>query len=390
MLTELLIKTYIRNPEKTDHPAVRLRYGLLAGYTGVAVNALLFILKFVIGFISGSMAITADAANNIADAGSAIVTAIGFNIAAHPADKDHPFGHGRVEYVAGVIVSVFIMAFGITFLRESISSFFHPRELSVSNTLLAILAGSLFFKLWLFFFYRKIGKSINSDVIRAAAFDSLSDIVCTSAVLGTSFAGRFTKLPLDAIAGTVIAILVIIGAIKLLKETINPLLGERPSEEMVQKLRECLLQCKGIKGVHDIIIHNYGHDQYFATAHAEVDPDGTLMSAHDMLESAEIHVAKRMPVRLLLHCDPCNTSDPEIIRWRGKMEEIVSASDEQFKLYDFRLKHSEDGKLQLHFHLLIPRNYPIEPDDLHKMLSDRMHESSPEVELVIEFINSYV
>ena len=170
MLTELLIKHYIRNPENTDRPSVRLRYGLLAGYTGVAVNSLLFILKFAIGILSGSVAIAADAANNIADAGSAVVTVIGFNLAAHPADKDHPFGHGRVEYVAGVIVSVFIMAFGITFLRESIGSFFNPPKTSVSNTLLAILAGSLFFKLWLFFFYRKIGKTINSDVIRAAAF----------------------------------------------------------------------------------------------------------------------------------------------------------------------------------------------------------------------------
>ena len=390
MLTELLIKHYIRHQDKTDHPLVRLRYGILAGYTGIAVNALLFILKFTIGLISGSIAITADAANNIADAGSAVVTVIGFNLAAHPADKDHPFGHGRVEYVAGVIVSVFIMAFGITFLRESISSFFNPPELSVNNTLLAILGGSLFFKLWLFFFYRKIAGTIHSDVIRAAAFDSLSDIVCTAAVIGTAFAGRFTKLPLDAIAGTVIAILVIIGAIKLLKETINPLLGERPSEEMVEKLRECLLQCKGIKGVHDIIIHNYGHDQYFATAHAEVDPDGSLMSAHDMLESAEIHVAKRMPVRLLLHCDPCNTSDPEVIKWRGKMEEIVTACDSQFKLYDFRLKTSEIGRLQLHFHLLIPRNYPIEQQDLHQKLTDRIQKTSPEVELVIEFINSFV
>ena len=390
MLTELLIKHYIRNPENTDRPSVRLRYGLLAGYTGVAVNSLLFILKFAIGILSGSVAIAADAANNIADAGSAVVTVIGFNLAAHPADKDHPFGHGRVEYVAGVIVSVFIMAFGITFLRESIGSFFNPPKTSVSNTLLAILAGSLFFKLWLFFFYRKIGKTINSDVIRAAAFDSLSDILCTSAVLATSFAGRFTKLPLDAIAGTVIAVLVIVGAIKLLKETINPLLGERPSMEMVDKLRECLLQCDGIKGVHDIIIHNYGHNQFFATAHAEIDPDGSLMSAHDMLEAAEIQVAKQMPVRLLLHGDPCNTSDPEVIKWRGKMEEIVTSCDCQFKLYDFRLKSSAAGNLQLHFHLLTPRNYPVEREVLHENFTARIRETAPDVELVIEFIDSFV
>ena len=180
------------------------------------------------------------------------------------------------------------------------------------------------------------------------------------------------------------------AGIKLLRSTTNPLLGECPEPEIVEELRNCLLQCNGIKGVHDIIIHNYGPNQYFATAHAEVEPDGTLFHTHDMLEAAEIHVAKRMPIRLLLHCDPCNTSDPEVIKWRGKMEEIVSSHDCQLKLYDFRLKISDAGNLQLHFHLLIPRNYPLERDILLQKFTADIRKSSPEVELVIEFIDSYV
>ena len=390
MLTELLIKLNIRNPEQIHRPVIRIRYGILAGITGIAVNILLFAIKFTIGILGNSVAVASDAANNLADAASSVVTAVSFKIAANPADKDHPFGHGRIEYVAGVIVSVFIIVIGFAFLRESIASFFKDAKISVSNIALIILGTSLLFKLWLFCFYRKIGSMIDSDVLKAAAFDSLSDTLCTTVVLIATFAGRFTTFPVDAVTGTIVAALVITGGIKLLKETTNPLLGECPAPEMVEKLRECLLQCDGIKGVHDIIIHNYGHNQYFATAHAEVDPEGTLYYAHDMLEAAEIHVAKRMPVRLLLHCDPCNTSDPEIIKWRGKMEEIITAFDCQFKLYDFRLKISDCGKLQLHFHLLIPRNYPIEREVLLQKFTARLQETAPDVKLIIEFIDSFV
>lgn len=390
MLTDLLIKLFVRNSDKTSRPKVRLMYGLLAGIVGIAVNVLLFVLKFIIGLLSGSVAIAADAANNLSDAGSAVVTVVGFKLSARPADKDHPFGHGRVEYVAGVVVSVIVIVVGFNFLRDSVMRFFTPKQLTVSQVAMIIFGSSILFKLWLFFFYRKIANRINSDVIKASAFDSLSDMLSTSVVLIATIAGQYTKFPVDAATGTIVALMVVIGGIKLLRETTNPLLGERPAPEMVEALRDCLLQCEGIKGVHDIIIHNYGPNQYFATAHAEIDPDGTLFSAHDMLEAAEIHVAKRMPVRLLLHGDPCNTKDPEVIKWRGKMEEIVSAYDCQFKLYDFRLKISEQGHLQLHFHLLTPRSYQHKLDCIHTEFTRQIKKSAPEVELIIEFIESYI
>ncbi len=390
MLTDLLIKLFIRNPENTSDTKGRLAYGILAGIGGIAVNVLLFIIKFIIGLLSGSVAIAADAANNLSDAGSSVVTVIGFKLAAQPADKDHPFGHGRVEYVAGVVVSVIVIVVGFNFFRDSIMRFFSPKQLAISNVAMIIFGSSIVFKLWLFFFYRKIAAKINSDVIKAAAFDSLSDTLSTLAVLAATFAGKFTNFPVDAATGTVVASLVLWGGIKLLKETTNPLLGERPCPEMVAELRETLLQCNGIRGVHDIIIHNYGHNQYFATAHAEVAPEGSLMSAHDMLENAEIYVSKRMPVRLLLHCDPCNLDDPEVIKWRGQMEEIVTAYDCQFKLYDFRLKTSEKGNLQLYFHLLTPRHYLADKNDIHAYFTRQIQKSAPQVELLIEFIDSFV
>ena len=390
MLTDILIKIFIRDPENIQRPKVRLAYGILAGITGIAVNIILFLLKLTIGLLSGSIAIAADAANNLADAGSAVVTVVGFKLSAMPPDRDHPFGHGRVEYLAGAVVSVIIIVVGFTFFKDSIVRFFQRHELAVNSTMLIILGASLLLKVWLFFFYRKIGNKINSQVIKASAADSLSDTVCTTAVLAATIIGKNISFPLDAATGTIVAGLVIFAGIQLLRSTANPLLGECPSQEVVENLRHCLLQCDGIKGVHDIIIHNYGPNQYFATAHAEVDPDGTLFQVHDMLESAEIDVAKRMPIRLLLHCDPCNTKDPEVIKWRGKMEEIVSSHDCQLKLYDFRLKHTESGTLQLHFHLLVPRNYPEELENLHRKFTARIRETDPGVELVIEFIDCFV
>lgn len=390
MLTDLLIKIFIRNPENTADIKGRLAYGMLAGIGGIAINVLLFVIKFTIGLLSGSVAIAADAANNLSDAGSSVVTVIGFKLAAQPADKDHPFGHGRVEYVAGVVVSVIVIVVGFNFFRDSIMRFFTPKQLTISNVAMVIFGSSVIFKLWLFFFYKKIAAKINSDVIKAAAFDSLSDTISTAAVLAATIVGKYTSFPVDAVTGTIVAALVLYGGIKLLKETTNPLLGERPCPEMVEALRNTLLQCEGIRGVHDIIIHNYGHNQYFATAHAEVSPEGTLMSAHDMLENAEIYVSKRMPIRLLLHCDPCHLDDLEVIKWRGQMEEIVTAFDCQFKLYDFRLKTAENGKLQLHFHLLTPRHYLADKNNIHAYFTEQIKKSAPEVELIIEFIESYV
>ena len=389
MITDLLIHIFVRNADKVKRPKVRLMYGLLAGYTGIVVNAMLFVLKFVIGLLSGSVAIAADAANNLADAGSSVVTIIGFRLAAQPADKDHPFGHGRGEYVAGVVVSVIVIVVGFNFFRDSIFNLFARHKISIGLVPLILFGSSILFKFWLFLFYRKIGRRISSDVIKAAALDSLSDMLSTSVVLGSAIAGKFTTLPVDAMTGTLVALLVIAGGIKLLRSTTNSLMGERPAQEMVDELRSCLLQCAGIKGVHDIIIHNYGPNQYFATAHAEVEPGGTLFYAHDMLEAAEIHVAKRMPVRLVLHCDPFS-NEPEVLKWRGKMEEIISLRDCQFKLYDFRLKIADTGNLQLCFHLLTPRNYPLSHQELHRELTREIQKSAPDAELIIEFINSYI
>lgn len=391
MITKLLIKLFVRDSENINKPEVRLSYGIFSGIVGIAVNFLLFILKFSVGLISGSVAIAADAINNLSDAGSAIVTVFGFKIAAKPADSDHPFGHGRIEYVAGVVVSIIILAMGFDFLKEAILRIFNPVAVSLNTVMLILLASSIIFKAWLFFFYRNVGKKINSQTITAAAFDSLSDTVGSSAVLAAVLLEKVIGFSIDGYAGVLVAILLLVGGIKFLRETINPLLGEPPTEELVEELRARLLAFDGISGVHDIIIHNYGPNQYFATAHAEVDLDGNLLEVHDLLEGAEVEIGKEMPIHLLLHCDPYNTQVPAVSEWRVKLEKVVDEFDSKFKVYDFRLVQAEDSKVVLQFHMLVPRNYIFSYDEVKAKLTDLMSEKyEKDIKLQIEFINSYI
>ena len=388
MLTKLLVKLFIRGYDRPEEPNVRVAYGVFSGYVGIAVNLLLFIFKISVGLISGSVAIAADAINNLSDAGSSVVTVFGFKLSSKPADSGHPFGHGRIEYIAGIIVSIIIIAMGLDFLKESVIRIFSPSEVKMGKILIFLVAGSLIFKAWLFFFYRYIGKKINSDTVLAASMDSLCDMVGTTIVLLAVIVSKYTSFPVDGCAGTVVAILVLVGGAKVLRDTTNPLLGEPPSPELVDELRSRLLQCEGIKGVHDIIMHNYGPNQYFATAHAEVDLHEDILEVHDILEGAEVKIGKSMPVQLLLHCDPYNPWDPEVKEWRVRMEEVVAEFDPKFKLYDFRLKKSD--RLILSYHLLIPRNYHISHSEILERLTEKMSNHTPSPELKIEFMHSFV
>lgn len=389
MLSELLCRLFVRGYENPEDPAVRLKYGLLAGIVGVVVNFGLFAVKLTAGLLAGSIAIASDAVNNLSDAGAAVVSIIGFKLSAMPADSGHPFGHGRSEYIAGVVVSVIVLAVGFDFLKEAVMRIFSPEPVAAGWGIFAVVGGTLLFKGWLYFFYRKIGKRIDSDVIRAAAVDSLSDILGTSVVLGAVFAARFTAFPVDGCAGVVVAVMILCAGVRVLKEASSPLLGECPDPELVQKIRELLLSCDGIRGVHDIILHNYGPNQYFATAHAEVALDSSPLTIHDMLEAAEVKVGKQLPVHLLLHSDPYDTADPVVKEWRVKLEDVIVDFDSKFKVYDFRLDEGAEGRC-LTFHLLFPRSYVLTGEEITAELTRRMQKYDPQIRLKIEYIHSYV
>lgn len=384
-----LIKFFFRGSGVGDDPETRTSAGVFSGYVGIAINTLLFAVKITVGLLSGSVAVAADAVNNLSDAGSGVVTVIGFKMAAKPADREHPFGHGRIELCGGVVVAVIIMMMGLDFFKESVSRIITPGEVKMSSLMFILLACSLLFKLGLFFFYRRMGKLINSGTLIASAFDSLSDMACTAVVLLAVFVSKYTGFPVDGVAGSVVAAMVFAGGCKVLKDAISPLLGESPDSKLVKELQENLLKCEGITGVHDIIIHNYGPEQYFATAHAEVEMQSDLIVVHDMLERAEVEIGKTMSVNLLLHCDPYNPDDAEGKVWRVRFEAEVARIDPIFKVYDFRMKKSEEQVI-LSTHILVPRNYRLSFAALNDALGSAMKQYTPAPELHISFIHPFV
>ena len=389
MFTQFLIRRFVADSEEVRHPAVRLRYGIFSGWVGIVVNALLVAVKFAVGIASGSVAVAADAVNNLSDAGSAVVTILGFKLSAKPADRDHPFGHGRGEHIAGVVVAVVVIAMGLNFFKESVDRIIHPGEVAMSPVMVALVFAAMLCKAWLFFFYRHVGGKIASETIRAAAFDSLCDVGSTSAVLLAVVIGHFTTFPVDGCAGVVVAALVLVGGLKILRETSDPLLGKPPSPELVEELRSRLLRCEGIRGVHDIIMHSYGPNRYFATAHAEVDPSSDILAVHDLLEGAEVEIGRYMPVHLLLHCDPYDAAEPELRLWQGRLENVVAEYDSRCKVYDLRLRRA-DGAKTLDFHLLLPHDDAADDEELRGLLAAALTKYPDPPALKLRIVRSYV
>ncbi|MBO5959749.1 MAG: cation transporter, partial [Lentisphaeria bacterium] len=345
MLTRLILKIFVPGMSRDLTPAARTRCGIVSGIVGIACNLLLVIVKFTLAVVTGSIAVAADAVNNLSDAGSGIITVAGFRLSSQPPDAEHPFGHGRTEYVAGLVVALLIVGLGFTFLKDSIMAIVHPEKIAAGTGTIIIFSATILIKCWLFFFYRYVSGRIQSDVIRAAAYDSLSDCLGTVLVIGSLIVSRYTDFPVDGCAGIIVAMLILWAGAGVLKDTVNKLLGEPPDPELVTKLRETILACPGIDGVHDIMIHNYGENSYYVTAHAEISCDGDRYSAHDILENAEVVVAQSLPVHLLLHGDPYSKSNPEVIYWRSRMENEVAKFDSELKLYDFRLGKNAAGEV---------------------------------------------
>lgn len=389
MLTQLLVRFFIGNPEDTESPVVRERYGELAGFVGIACNAVLFAAKLAVGVISGSIAIMADAVNNLSDAGSSIIALLGFKLAAKPADDEHPFSHGRLEYVAGLVVAVIIIAVGLNFLKGSVERILHPVATEVSFWGMVTIALAVPVKFWMFLFNRALGRKIHSTVLEATAFDSLSDILTTSVVLIAVSLDSLTSFPADGVAGVIVALLIITGGIKVVRDTINPLLGECPDPELVEELERKMLENPDICGVHDLIMHNYGPGRYFATAHAEVNSDCDPVQIHDSLENTERQVSMTLPVRLTLHCDPFDRDDPDFKAWRLAAAGAAEAIDARFRIYDFRMFRSQKY-LRLKFNLLIPRSCPYSHHDLQERLLATLRQRDPNVLIAVVIDNSFV
>lgn len=391
MFSLFILKLFVPEMKHPLNTRVRTRCGVVSGIVGIICNLLLAAVKITLAVISGSISVAADAVNNLSDTASGVIAVAGFRLSSQPPDAEHPFGHGRTEYVAALVVATMIIGLGVTFLKDSVVAIFKPSKVEFSNIVIIIFAASILVKCWLFFFYRRVAHLINSDVIRAAAYDSLSDCLGTGLAIAALVASRYTEFPVDGCAGLIIAGMILWAGGAVLRDTTSKLLGETPSPEIVKQLQEAILDCPGIDGVHDIMIHNYGENSYYVTAHAEIACEGSRFSAHDILENAEVAVARKLPEHLLLHGDPYSKDNPEVIYWRSRLENAVSKLDSELKVYDFRLSECVEGKVgKISFHLLVPHRYGMSENEIQEALQLKMAEYQADIELDITFLKSFI
>lgn len=336
-MSRLLIRLFIKEHQNTADVKVRARYGILSGAVGVVLNVLLFAAKLLIGAVTHSIAITADALNNLSDAGNSCISVLGFRLSAKPADQEHPYGHGRVEYIAGMVVALVIMYMGIELIKNSVQKIIHPEPLLFSWASVLVLVLSILGKVWLAFFNRAIGKQINSGAVNAVVVDSLSDVAATSFTILALFLSRRSALPFDGIFGIVVAGFVFFAGFSVFRDTISPLLGQPPTKEFVESIENKILSYDGIIGVHDLIVHDYGPSRCFVSAHAEVSAATDIMESHDLMDVIERDIHAEMGLNITLHMDPIVTDDERVDQARALAEEAVKEIDESLSLHDFRM-----------------------------------------------------
>lgn len=388
-MTDFLVNKFIKDSTNIESTEVRTRYGMLASVVGIFCNVLLFSVKLTIGLILSSLAVTADAFNNLSDAASSIISFIGVKMAGKPADAEHPFGHGRIEYIAALIVSFLVIEVGFTFFKSSISKILHPEEISFNLVPFVILILSILIKLWMAFFNNKLGKRIDSKVMLATAADSLGDVITTSATVLSIIICHFTSINVDAIAGLIVSAIVIWSGISIAKDTLEPLIGERVPAELYQKITDIVESYDGIVGTHDLIVHNYGPNRSMATIHAEVPNDINIDVSHEIIDKIERDVKKDLNILLVIHMDPVEMRDEEVLSLREKTSRIVHALDPELNFHDFRVL-KENEQRNLIFDLVIPDSYSEKDANrvMHQLVS-LLHEMDENVECIITLDRSF-
>ncbi|MBO5240291.1 MAG: cation transporter [Clostridia bacterium] len=388
-MTDFFIKLFIKNKDDLSSAKVRGAYAALASVTGIVLNVLLFIGKLVLGLLSASVAIIADAFNNISDAGSAVIALIGFRLAAKPVDKEHPLGHGRLEYVAAFIVDMLIILVGFELLKGSIEKIITPTLPSVGNATLILLGVAILFKVWLFFFYRKIADKINSSAIKGAAFDSLSDCFATALVLISALIARFWGIAIDGYAGILVALFIGFAGVKAAKETIDLLLGSPPDPEFIKSIYAFTENYPRIVGIHDVIVHDYGVGRQIVSFHAEVPADSDINVAHEEVDKLERDMHEKFGCIVTVHLDPIVVNDPIVQGLRSFCETCAKEINPDFSIHDFRMTKGET-KINLIFDLLLPAGCKMSAAEAEKAVSLKIREQNPDCSCVIRAEHPYV
>lgn len=356
MISSLLVNTFIKNKEIVTDDKVRNSYGILGGIVGIIVNSFLFLVKLTIGLLVSSIAITADAFNNLSDAFSSIITIIGFKMANKPPDEEHPFGHGRMEYLSALIVAFLVMLVGFEFVKTSIDRILNPETISFDLIPFTLLLISILFKLWLSKFNKLIGDKINSSALKASSIDALGDVFTTTCVAISFLASRFTNFPIDGYIGTLVALFIMYSGFSLVKETINPLLGEAPDPTLVSNIKKMVLSYDHIIGVHDLIIHNYGPGKCMASIHAEVPSDISLLTIHEIIDTAERDISDSLKILLVIHMDPICMITEENLEAYDEVNTIISEHPIIRSMHDFRVVGEGDNK-NLIFDIVVHTDY---------------------------------
>ncbi|WMJ80567.1 cation diffusion facilitator family transporter [Clostridium sp. MB40-C1] len=337
MLSKLLVTKFVKDYENTNNHKVRESYGYLGGVVGIVVNFILFLIKLFIGLLVKSIAVTADAFNNLSDVLSSVITIAGFKLASKPADKEHPFGHGRIEYISGLIVAFMVLMVGVEFTKSSFNKIMNPEKINFQLIPFILLLISVGAKIWLSKFNKYIGKKINSSALQASSLDALTDVISSSTVAFSLLLSKWISFPIDGYVGIAVSLFILYSGYSLIKDTINPLLGEAPDPELVEELKNEVLKYENIIGVHDLIIHNYGPGRRMASIHAEVPYDISIVKIHEIIDKAENEISKNLDIFLVIHMDPVNTDDEEINKARIEVGKVLENFPQIKSFHDFRI-----------------------------------------------------
>lgn len=388
-MTKLLLKLFVKNYKNTEDKNVRERYGVLGGTVGIVCNLLLAVVKIILGIVSGSVSVVADAMNNFSDTASSVITLIGFKAAGKPADEDHPFGHGRIEYMAAFIVSALILLVGFELFKSSVEKIISPTAVNVDYITLIILLLSSLTKLWMFFFNKKLSKAADSGVLAATAQDSLNDALVTFAILVSVGVMVVFNINIDAYVGLLMSLFILYTGIKSAKETIDPLLGTPPEKELIVDLEKTILSFEDFVGIHDLIVHNYGPGRIFASVHIEVPVDIDIVHCHEQVDLCEKVVNEKLGVELVVHMDPIVTNDETVNKTKEQLRVVLTGIDQRLSFHDFRMTPKGENRTNLIFDIVVPVSTKLSEEEISEKVTEGMRKIDPTFFFVITFDKDY-
>lgn len=391
-MTKLLVKLFIKNSEDVNNGTVRLKYGTLGGAVGILCNLFLCTLKITVGFMTASISIVADGLNNLSDMGSSIITMIGFKMAGKPADSDHPFGHGRMEYMSAFIVSMLILLVGAELLKSSVTALVTGESApSYSVWAIIILAVSVLVKLWMCLFNRKLGKKIDSEALLATSQDSLNDMVTTSVILLSVGISMLVTLPfnLDAVMGILVSLFILYSGLASAKNTLNEILGTPPDKKLIKDIEDTILSFKEFKGIHDLIVHNYGPGRQFASVHVEVPQDTDIVKCHEQIDLCEKLVDEKLDISLVIHMDPIDVNNEAVATNKERITNAVKEIDSNMSVHDFRMTPAGEKRTNLIFDVVVPSTVKMSHEELNELISECARKINPTYCCVITFDNDF-